>query len=654
MLQSFSEFKFFQSFRVPVDISDDIRFSIERENELGQFEYVQDAKLVDISVSGLGFQSRQNFSQSDDIEISIQFKKLRFDVSGRIVRSYGSSSGGEGIIYGVELDSEDIVKMKRFVEQYLVSQNQDRLKTMLCDLALKDKYANADNSFEMLSLFLSVFKDIVKFSSRDGFVDTLLQEATRIFNAQRATIFLINPSTNELEAVSALGINKTRLKFDYRKGIAGTVFTTGTMLNINTEDDRMRFTGHVDVQTGYETRSILCSPISNSEDKVIGVIQVLNKRNKERFTEEDEQTMKVLTLIFSSVFHSFNPISERSLIRRFSTPYDREYAIVGKSAFTTELRKSIVQLKDIDAPVLITGEIGVGKKLLATIIHNEGKRGLNNVTKIDCKGVDREDLEAKLFGALGIKSQFEECHEGSVVLNEVANLPLGTQQRLFEVLSRKTLEGNIPFDCRIIALSTKDLSVMVEEGTFNQDLYTYLSQSSVEVIPLRRHKQDIPDLIDYFMKKECRNQGLLPKHFSEDVKEELLEHDWPGNIGELKEAIKKAVLYNPKAHIIRSISNSVTPILNKSHSKVKMLEDIPFAANEEICLKDRISLVEKEMILAEIKRAGGNKSKAAKSMGISREALRKKLILSEEIEVRLKKEHAESIATQDQDEKQAA
>src|SRR5690606_21735391 len=105
---------------------------------------------------------------------------------------------------------------------------------------------------------------------------------------------------------------------------------------------------------------------------------------------EDEKTMKVLALILSSVFHHYNPISEKSLIRRFSTPYDREYAWIGRSSQTSDIRKAIVRLKDIDSPLLINGEVGVGKGLLARILHNEGKRGLAPFVSIQCKGITPE------------------------------------------------------------------------------------------------------------------------------------------------------------------------------------------------------------------------------------------------------------------------
>ncbi len=349
--------------------------------------------------------------------------------------------------------------------------------------------------------------------------------------------------------------------------------------------------------------------------------------------------MKVLALIFSSVFHNYNPISEKSLIRRFSTPYDREFAYIGKSTATNEIRKSIVKLKDIDSPLLISGEFGVGKKLLARIIHNEGKRGLNKFYIISCKGIDPNEVEAKVFGNEQQRSVLEECKGGTVVFEEVGHLTLELQARILTVLKERRLpNSNLTMDVRCIFTSSQDLRRMAQnDGDFNVDLYNYMQESILQVEPLRKRPDDIESLTSYFLRKECRKQGLLLKEFSADVLDQLKQYDWSGNIVELEQAVQKAVLYNPKAHIINKLNKTgATPVIDLSQSSMHGLDNIPHARDYNLALKDRVALVEREMILAEIIRNKGNKSKAAKEMGISREALRKKLLQSDEIIANLK------------------
>lgn len=635
MLKSLSEFKYYQSFRVPVESKDDVMFILEIPDHMGKLQFVQKVKLKDVSMTGIGFVTNEKLATGEEVHFSIQFKRFRHEFSATVVRAFSefSEDDNQEMNYGAELDKEDFPPMKRFIEQYIQTLSPDRLKDSLADLALTERFSSAEEGFEMFSLLLSLFKDITEFGNKEKFIESMLEEITRILNAQRSSVFLINPETNELEAVAALGIEKDLLRFDYRKGIAGSVFTTGVSLNIDCKNDSVRFSEEIDKKTGFETKSIICSPIHNREDKIIGVIEVLNKRNEDRFTVEDEKTMKVLALICSSVFHNYNPISERSLIRRFSTPYDREFAWIGHSQSTSDMRKAIVKLKDLDTPALITGEIGVGKKLLARIIHNEGKRGLKPFEVITCKGVDRKHLEKEIFGEGEVLSKLEKCVGGSVVFDEISFMPLDIQQKLVEVLQSRRIAGSqISIDVRCLFTCSQNLKKLKEAGEFNQELFDYAFATEIAVDPLRKRQDDIEDLISYFLRKECKAQGLLLKEFSSELKEKLVEYIWPGNVKEMENVIQKAVLYNPKTHIITELGDASTPVVDFSKQNGGIhLDNVPYAEDVNLPLKDRVALVEREMILAEIKRHRGNKSRAAKHMGISREALRKKLLMSDEI-----------------------
>jgi Nif-specific regulatory protein len=192
-----------------------------------------------------------------------------------------------------------------------------------------------------------------------------------------------------------------------------------------------------------------------------------------------------------------------------------------------------------------------------------------------------------------------------------------------------------------------------EEGAFNTDLYSYMCSSEVNIDPLRKRPSDVQDLLDYFLKKECRKQGLLLKEFSDVVKEQLMSYSWNGNVLELEKAVEKAVLYNPKGHIITDLGSRSSPIIDVTKASNTMLENIPHADNPSVPLKDRVALVERELIIAEIKRHKGNKSKAATAMGISREALRKKMLISDEILETLKNSEKVSSETSTTEKKAA-
>lgn len=630
MLANFSEFKFYQSFRIPVEEADNLRFLIQVVDEFGKETYIDDGKLVDISLTGLGFSTRDRISVKQEVIISLQYKKHHLDLSGKIVRAFSQTITDQKIIYGVELDEEPMIS--KFLESYIMGFSSDRLKNCLIDSAIKERYTKAADGFEVFSLLLSLFKDITHFGNREGFVESMLEEVIRILNAQRASLFLINPDTNELEAVCALGVNKDELKFDYRMGIAGSVFTTGVGLNIDSVRDSSRFNGDFDKRFGLDTKSIICHPIQNKEDKVIGVIEVINKRNEDRFTIEDEKTMKVLSVIFSSVFYNFNPVSDKSQIRRFSNPFDRKNALIGKVPHIASLRSTIVKLKDLEAPVLIYGEKGTGKSLYAKILHHEGQRGLKEFTKINCSQVSSEEFEAMMFTEHA-GSEIAKCNGGTIQLHEVWALSPEHQKKLVHFLSMKPqMFMGSPVSVRIIASTSRDLGLLATSGEFNQELYEILSKAYVFIEPLRRRADDIELLVEFFLKMECKKEGLLLKSFAPKLLEKLKKYDWPGNVKELKLCVERAIMYNPKSHVISDveIEDSASPLVDLSEKK-RMFGDLAHVSDHTISLKDRVALVEREMIHAEIRRNNGNKSKAAKAMGISREALRKKLLMSTEI-----------------------
>ncbi|NOT80748.1 MAG: sigma 54-interacting transcriptional regulator [Bacteriovoracaceae bacterium] len=631
MLASFSEFKFYQSFRIPVEDADDLRFLVQISRDRAPLEYINDAKLLDISLTGLGFATAERISVGKELTISLQFKKHHLDLTGKVVRAFSQTLDDQKIIYGLEIDEDKSIS--KFLEHYILGFSSERLKNCLVDSAIKERYTKATDGFEIFSLLLSLFKDITHFGDKEGFIESMLEEVIRILNAQRASLFLINPETNELEAICALGIRKEQLKFDYRVGIAGSVFTTGVALNIDTVHDSTRFNEAFDKKYGFETRSIICHPIHNREDKIIGVIEVLNKRNEDRFTIEDEKTMKVLSLIFSSAFYNFTPMSDKSLIRRFSNPFDRKNAFIGRVPHVASLRSTIVKLKDIEAPVLISGERGVGKSLYAKILHIEGQRGLKGFEIVHCSDKDQDAVGKMLFGPDEKECKLITCQGGTVHLHEIWGLSLKHQKALMEVFkTRHITDTKFTLDVRIIATSTRDLGLLASNGEFDRELYEHLSKATVFMEPLRRRADDIELLVDYFLKAECKKEGLLLKAFAPKLMEKLKKYDWPGNVKELRLCVERAVLYNPKTHIITDIEieDSASPLVDLSEKK-RMFGDLPFVSDHNISLKDRMSLVEREMIHSEIRRCNGNKSKAAKAMGISREALRKKLLMSTDI-----------------------
>jgi len=636
MIRSFNEFRFFKSFRIPVESSDDIQFIAEADgnpySERG--ETLNDAKLMDVSVTGLGFKSKIGMSVGADVTMSINYKKLRFDINGRVVRVMNDQHQVDHFIYGVDIaEGEDRNRMKRFLAQLINYFQPERLKECLRDLALAEKYADMDEGFEILSLLVSLYRDIGHYSQKEGFVTSLLEEAARVVNSQRAVIYLINSEKNELEAREAFGFNdgKQALHFDFRQGVMGQVFTTGFSLNLDGSSEQLRF-----LEKDYPARisSVAAYPLHNAQDKVIGVLQLENKRGDERFNIEDEKVLKVFSLVFSSFYSEYNPVSEKSLVRRFSAPQARSVIFIGRSEATTELRKTITKLKDSNFPLVIKGEKGVGKSLYARILHVEGVRSDKDFEAVPCSGITEELLDQELFGSKETIGLFARCSGGTICLEEITSMPMSIQIKLLKFINAPAEDKNSQVQFRLMFTTSCDLDMAIRENKLHPELYQYMSQFVVQIKSLKERRKDIGDLLDYYLLRECKTHGYLPKVLSDDLRDKFMEYSWPGNVMELKQAMSRLVMYNSKQHVIVDADDDILPVVEQTLTP-SISGSIPFVNDWKVVLKDRVLMVEREMIFAEIKRCKGNKSKAANEMGISREALRKKMMASDEVYSRL-------------------
>ena len=617
MLATLSEFRFFQAFRIPVEEADQIRFLFEREKNFDQYEDIQ-LRVIDISLSGIGVSSSAILSIGDTVRISVQFKKMRLEVEGYVVRATSERAKEGESIYGIHL--EDSREMKKFIEKYILSLPLDRLRECMTCLSLTDRYSREGEGVDIFTLLVSLFRDLEKFASSKNFSTLILCEAAWMLQAERAGIFLIDPESNQLQALASYGGEEENPNLDYREGLAGSVFTTGNPINLQAVHNTMGIT----LDEGVKT--VICFPFRNFVGKIIGVMEMVNKRGGGRFTKDDEKVMDILSSVFGVIFSQYDLVVRKSQVRRFSTPFDREYVIIGKSPSILSMRKNIVRLKDLSFPVLIEGEMGVGKTLLAHILHIESRRCIHSQKVLDCRLLKKEDRD-KFF--IPEQSLFLSLKSGTLILKHIEALPLHVQDQLYQTLRRGNFDDrNLAFDFRFIALTEQDLSKKVQDGEFHSGLFDFISRAYMKIPPLGHRMEDIESLVNYFLKIECRSQGVLLKRFSSSLMENIECMEWRGNIGELRHFVIRSVVSNLRSHVIDQIDDLSMPQLTKGRS---LFREVPYLNQCGSSLKDRIILVEREMIKNEIKKFRGNKSQAAREMGISREALRKKMISSQSL-----------------------
>ncbi len=317
----------------------------------------------------------------------------------------------------------------------------------------------------------------------------------------------------------------------------------------------------------------------------------------------------------------------RSLRRRIEGKYNYD-GVIAKSEAMQKIIDMVNRVANSKANILLTGESGVGKDVMANYIHKRSNRAGNSFIVINCGAIPENLIESELFGhekgsytgadRMG-KGKFELADKGTIFLDEIGELPLHAQVKFLRVLQEKQIyrigsEKSISVDVRIIAATNKNLSEEVEKGNFREDLYYRLNVVNLEIPPLRDRKDDIPVLAEYFLMEFSKDYDKKIKYFEVEALNYLMDYEWKGNVRELKNVIERSVL----------VANDEEELLLKNHlpkeiTGLDLNDDIN--DNKEKTLAD----YEKMIIENTLKRYEGNKTKTAEVLGIKRQTLYNKL-----------------------------
>jgi nitrogen regulation protein NR(I) len=340
---------------------------------------------------------------------------------------------------------------------------------------------------------------------------------------------------------------------------------------------------------------------------------------------------------------------------------DYDVGIVGRGQAMQNVFKLIGQVSSSDATALITGESGTGKELVARAIYHHSRRAEQPFLAINCAAIPEQLLESELFGHergsfTGANVQrvgkFEQCNLGTIFLDEIGDMPLGPQTKILRVLQNGTFErvgGNqsIKVDVRVIAATNKPLEQAVANKTFREDLFYRLNVVRIELPGLRNRPEDIPLLVNYFLKKYAQRQKQRPKAFSPDVLAALEHYHWPGNVRELENVVQRAlVVAKGDAILVADLPAEVLghkPITTTAAKPSANSDDLPGLARALFHWARRdsklkiIPAVERELVVEALKETKGNQVQAAKLLGITRATLRKrveKFGIKQELEVK--------------------
>ncbi len=332
-----------------------------------------------------------------------------------------------------------------------------------------------------------------------------------------------------------------------------------------------------------------------------------------------------------------------------------ERELVGRSPSMLRLRQLIERVAPTDATVLITGESGTGKEMVAREFYRLSPRHGRPYIKVNCAAVSENLIESEFFGhergaftgAMDRREgRFELAHNGTLLLDEVSEIPLNVQAKLLRVLQEREFERvggsrTIKVNVRIIATSNRDLLSQVNQGAFRQDLYYRLNVFPVHVPPLRERPEDIPELAEHFLGRFARKHGVAVAGFSDSARAAILAYRWPGNVRELQNTVERAVILSGSGRPVSSAAlglpgdlqpttlDSTQPWVDALHVPPAILQalEVPASAADPIPEFPVIRLdeLEKQAILAALRQTAGNRTQAAQALGISIRTLRNKL-----------------------------
>jgi two-component system, NtrC family, nitrogen regulation response regulator NtrX len=346
---------------------------------------------------------------------------------------------------------------------------------------------------------------------------------------------------------------------------------------------------------------------------------------------EKPLSLEKVTLLIRHALHELKLVRENRSLKEQAT---RRLKMVGESEVMVELRRQIETAGPAPSRVLISGENGTGKELVARAIHLHSPRAERPFIEVNCAAIPETLIESELFGhekgsftgaMVMRRGQFELADSGTLFLDEVGDMSLATQAKVLRVLQEQRFQrlgGTKPIkvDVRVIAASNKNLVEAIRKGTFREDLYFRLAVLQLDVPPLRERREDIPALIRHFIHMNVEEQGLRPREISQDALDVLSRHDWPGNVRELRNLVERTMIMSRGSDIQAS---DVEPLVRQGilHSP-----QVP-SAFDYASLREARSAFEREYIGRKLRERSWNVSKTADDLKIERSHLHRKIKL---------------------------
>ncbi|NLX20550.1 MAG: sigma-54-dependent Fis family transcriptional regulator [Phycisphaerae bacterium] len=462
----------------------------------------------------------------------------------------------------------------------------------------------------------------------DSVLQTIARLACSVTRGEASCVFLLDARTRRVTVAAATGSRRDAFigrEFDSNLGIPGQVIRTGSPISIINASRDNRFVKQIDHLASLRTHSIIAAPMLH-RGEMIGVVEVVNRLDGSDFSPNDLKILQVFATLAAGATQNARAYADLQL------KYDglresvmKKTAIIGQSPLMQEVLKLCERVAPSNATALLLGQTGTGKELCARYIHSVSRRRHETFVAINCAALSETLLESELFGHekgsftdahAQRRGWFEAANRGTLFLDEIGDISRATQVKLLRVLQEREFvrvggSKPIPCDVRIIAATNRNLKNMMADGLFRDDLYYRLSVFPIRIPSLRERREDIPLLVEHFVKHSAEAFRVPAVRVSEPAMDLLTRYHWPGNIRELQNVIERSVLMADNQQLL---PGHLPPDIQAAVAEVLVSEDVNSLQGQE-----------RALILKALTQCAWNQSKAARTLGISRDYLRHKI-----------------------------
>ena len=474
----------------------------------------------------------------------------------------------------------------------------------------------------------------------NGLFTQILESASELTGGEASSLLLMEPESQRLEFVVALGAKGQEVKsftVPRGEGIAGWVAEHNTSIHVPDAARDSRFYSKISQNIGFPTQNILAAPL-RVKGQCVGVLEMINKKGGVMFTDDDLTWLELFSNqagIAIQNAKNFQAMREElATLRKVLEDKPLPHSLLTDNPKMSEVLALCRKYASTDSTVLITGENGTGKELIAEYLHGHSLRSGGPFVRVNCAALPEGLLEAELFGhvrgaftdAVADRAgRFELAQGGTLFLDEIGTVPPLLQSKLLRVLQTKKVErvgGShaVEVDVRILAATNQDLETAIDEGEFRQDLYYRLNVLPVRLPALRDRPEDIPLLAGYFLKEMNARFHRNLEGFDPQALETMRAFSWPGNVRELQNTVERATVL------------AAGPRITQADLGLKAEEPGPTD------LKSAVQQFKAELIARTLGECGGNQTRSARQLGIQRTYL-SRLIKELNIEVIDKGEH---------------